>query len=158
MSTAFNFSGTWLKTQWHPNPGDDEEVTTVHRMVAHQIGDKLALESCEPADKSHATINLVVDGNIATGTWTDIGAPDGEYDGIVYTGAVQLLIDDAGAVMDGKWVGAGRHTNEDGSFEPRIYTGRCRLERTADADAADADARTDSAADDPATVTGTTES
>ena len=153
MSTAYNFSGTWTNTHWYPDATDSGEENCVHRMTAYQRGDKLVLENESEAETPHMTINLTIDGNLATGTWAETTDAEGDYEGITYSGAMQLLVSDEGRRMEGKWVGVGRHKQDDGSYEPRIYTGRWLMERAAGENDLEAAAATD-----PATVTGTTES
>ena len=61
-----------------------------------------------PASKSKVMMDLTVNGQVITGTWTEQTNPEGYYQGSVYHGAIQLLLDPTGHRMTGKWVGFGR--------------------------------------------------
>lgn len=129
MANTHNFSGKWLSSQWHPNVEDDQELAYSHQMEAHQRGDKLVLESITDPLKSHMTVNLVIDHSIATGSWSVSTLADGEYEGMTYFGALQLIISEDGRRMGGQWVGVGRERLDDGSYEPHIYNGKWRIVR-----------------------------
>ena len=76
-------------------------------MVVIQHGARAQVRSV-PASKSKVMMDLTVNGQVVTGTWTEQTSPDGYYQGSVYHGAIQLLLDPTGRRMTGKWVGFGR--------------------------------------------------
>lgn len=127
MTSQHNFGGIWRSTYWYPSNTHEGEDTSEYVVTVHQHGDKLTIVSVPNAIDAHITINLTVDGKLATGTWTEHTSPDGEFEAMVYSGAVQLLIADDGKHMDGQWVGVGREKLSDGNYEPRIYNGRWQL-------------------------------
>jgi len=45
---------------------------------------------------------------VITGTWTEETNPGGYYQGAVYHGAIQMLVEPTGRKMSGKWAGFGR--------------------------------------------------
>jgi hypothetical protein len=53
-------------------------------------------------------MDLTANGQVITGTWTEQTNPEGYYQGAVYHGAIQLLLQPTGRKMTGKWVGFGR--------------------------------------------------
>jgi hypothetical protein len=53
-------------------------------------------------------MDSTLDGNAATGTWSERTAFDGYYRGARYHGAVQLLVDPTGSQLAGKWIGFGK--------------------------------------------------
>lgn len=61
-----------------------------------------------------------MDGNVITGSWVEETARDGYYRGARYHGAIQLLAEESGRRLSGKWVGFG----SDGD----VKTGPWRLE------------------------------
>lgn len=122
-----SFKGMWHCTYWYPSNGKPgTEETSEYYCQAKQRGDKVVFESL--ANKpSHMVVNLTVDHSLATGNWTENTDPGGEFEGLEYSGATQLLVSADNAVLEGKWVGIGREKLADGSFEPQIYTGRFSL-------------------------------
>jgi hypothetical protein len=69
---------------------------------------------------------LSVDDDVATGTWHETTAPEGDFKGMLYSGALQLLISKDGQRMEGKWVGIGRDYELN---RPDIFTGKWLLTR-----------------------------
>ncbi len=53
-------------------------------------------------------MDLTANGQVITGTWTEQTNPNGYYQGSVYHGAIQMLLEPTGHRMSGKWVGFGR--------------------------------------------------
>jgi hypothetical protein len=53
-------------------------------------------------------MDLTANGQVLTGTWTEETNPVGYYQGAVYHGAIQMLLEPTGRKMTGKWVGFGR--------------------------------------------------
>jgi hypothetical protein len=62
-----------------------------------------------PAAESQLSMDLGVNGQVITGTWTEQTKADGYYRGSVYTGAIQLLQESAER-LTGKWVGFGKES------------------------------------------------
>jgi hypothetical protein len=76
-----------------------------------QRGGRLMLRSL-PASKSRLSMDLSVNGKVATGTWAEQTQADGYYRGAVYTGAIQLLEREDGRHLTGAWVGFGKEPEE----------------------------------------------
>jgi hypothetical protein len=53
-------------------------------------------------------MDMTVDGQVVTGTWTEQTDASGYYQGSVYHGAIQMLLEPTGHRMSGKWAGFGR--------------------------------------------------
>ena len=53
-------------------------------------------------------MDLTVDGQVITGTWSEETDPDGYYAASVYSGAIHMLVDHTGHRMKGKWLGFNR--------------------------------------------------
>ncbi len=53
-------------------------------------------------------MDLTVNGQVITGTWTEETNPGGYYQGAVYHGAIQMLMEPTGRKLSGKWAGFGR--------------------------------------------------
>ncbi|HSX17559.1 MAG TPA: hypothetical protein VLH86_05680 [Patescibacteria group bacterium] len=120
------FTGTWYSYHWYPTSDDKAEESSEYRVTAHQKGDKVVFES-EPNDVgSYMIMHLSVDGKLATGTWYENTSLKGEYAGMMYSGAGQLIISDDQQDMEGMWAGIGV---DHAAGKPRIYTGRWELSR-----------------------------
>lgn len=68
---------------------------------------RLHCVSLPHADKSELTIDLSLEGSVATGTWREVTSMTGHYGGRTYHGAIQLVADDDWHSLRGKWVGVG---------------------------------------------------
>jgi hypothetical protein len=128
MASKHDFSGMWRCTYWYPSNEKPGEETSEYYTVARQQGDKLTFESL-PNRPNYMVVNLTTEGSLATGNWVEDTDPNGEFEGMQYSGAVQLLISKDGQHMDGAWVGVGREKLDDGSYEPHIYTGKWQMHR-----------------------------
>lgn len=129
MADNHDFSGMWRVTYWYPsNQQAGKDESTEYYCQAQQRADKIVFESL-PNRPDHMVVNLTIDHSLATGNWSESTNPDGEFEGLEYSGAVQLLVKQDGNLLDGKWVGVGREKLEDGSYEPQIYTGKIQLVR-----------------------------
>jgi hypothetical protein len=125
-----HLSGIWHSRYWYPsNTRLGEEEISEYLMDLHQVGDKLKATSLPTDDGSYMTIKLSVVDDLATGSWFENTAPEKEFEGMIYSGALQVIVSDDGQRMDGKWVGNGREKLEDGTYEQRIYTGKWELVR-----------------------------
>lgn len=124
-----DFSGIWTCRYWYPSNTHEGEDISEYRVKIAQDGNKLTMTSLPTEDKSYMTVRLQVENDLATGAWQESTAPLGEFQGIVYSGAIQLIISDDKQRMDGKWVGIGREKLDDGTYEPQIYTGKWELAR-----------------------------
>jgi hypothetical protein len=120
------FDGTWHSTYWYPSNKHDGEDTSKYEVTVYQQGNSLVLESKPNDIGAYILIRLTIDGNLATGTWHETTSPDGEFKGMIYSGALQLLISEDGKKMTGKWVGIGRDHHKDAAD---IYSGRWELIR-----------------------------
>ncbi len=72
-----------------------------------QRGGRLMVRSL-PASESQLSMDLSVNGQVVTGTWTEQTRGDGYYRGAVYHGALQMLEQDEGQQFVGRWVGFGK--------------------------------------------------
>ncbi|MET7783092.1 helix-turn-helix transcriptional regulator [Streptomyces mirabilis] len=106
-----NYSGVWLSRYEFFSSGRDNNFTGLHYVVLLQHGNRLTVRSLPDASlnpNSPLTMDLTVEGNVVTGTWTEQTATDGYYAGARYHGAIQLLVEPTGRKMVGKWVGFGK--------------------------------------------------
>jgi hypothetical protein len=103
-----NFSGVWLSRYEYFSSGRDDSFTGLHHVVVLQHNDRLTVRSLPGSSDSPLTMDLELDRNVVTGTWTEQTAVDGYYRGARYHGAIQLLVEPTGRRMAGKWVGFGK--------------------------------------------------
>ncbi|MDT0387907.1 helix-turn-helix domain-containing protein [Streptomyces dubilierae] len=107
-----NHSGVWLSRYEFVSSGRDNAVFVgLHHVVLLQHGNRLtgrSLPNASANPDSPLTLDLQIEGNIVTGTWTEQTAPDGYYRGARYFGAIQMLVEPTGRRMAGKWVGFGK--------------------------------------------------
>lgn len=118
------FPGTWRCCYWYPNtkPGGREETSeyTVkidrHEdgYVVHSIG--------SDAPGAHLEARFTVDGSLVTGTFMENTSPSGDWEGMTYKGAFQLVMNDEHTHMEGMWVAAGYNNGK-----PKVFTGHWEL-------------------------------
>ena len=100
------FTGIWLSAYEYRSSGRDATFTSRHHVLLLQRGARLMVRSL-PASESQLSMDLGVNGQVITGTWTEQTQEGGYYRGAVYTGAIQLLQESAER-LSGKWVGFGK--------------------------------------------------
>jgi transcriptional regulator with XRE-family HTH domain len=103
-----NYAGIWLSRYEYFSSGRGEKHTGLHYVVILQHGNKLTVRSLPGSSDSSLTIDLEVDGMVATGTWSEQTARTGYYQGARYHGAIQLVVELTDRRMSGKWVGFGK--------------------------------------------------
>lgn len=100
-------TGIWLSAYEYRSSGRDATFTSKHHVMLLQRGARLMVRSL-PASSSHLAMDLSVNGLVVTGTWTEQTQGDGYYRSAVYHGALQMLQDEDGKRLSGKWVGFGK--------------------------------------------------
>jgi transcriptional regulator with XRE-family HTH domain len=101
-------TGVWLSTYEFFSSGRDQSFTNAHYVVLLQHDDRLTARSLNGPEKSLLTMEMMVDGNVITGTWVEETERDGYYRGARYFGAIQMIAEPTGRRITGKWVGFGR--------------------------------------------------
>ncbi|HEV7454270.1 MAG TPA: hypothetical protein VGO07_03345 [Candidatus Saccharimonadales bacterium] len=120
------FAGAWYSYHWYPTIDDAAEESSEYQMTAHQEGDQVVFESKPTENGAYMLARLDIDGDIASGSWHEDTSPQGEYEGMLYSGAGQLIVAKDKRTMEGLWAGAGMdHT----ANKLRIYTGRWEFRR-----------------------------
>ncbi|MGW6915814.1 helix-turn-helix domain-containing protein [Kitasatospora sp. NPDC054939] len=119
-----DYSGVWLSHYEYFSSSRENTFSGLHHVVLRHHGNRITAESLPGASvnpDSPLTLDLTVDRNVVTGTWTEQTAEDGHYHGARYHGAVQLLVDPTGRRMAGKWVGFGKELDVNtGPWELRL--------------------------------------
>lgn len=117
-------NGVWLSRYEFYSSGRDSTFEGKHFVVLVQHGNRLTGRSLPGASAnpdSPLALDLTVDRNVVTGTWTEETASGGYYQGARYHGAVQMLVEPTGRRMAGKWVGFGKEFDvNSGPWELRL--------------------------------------
>jgi hypothetical protein len=100
-------TGIWLSEYEYPSSSRGRTYTGRHYSMVLQRGAHLMVRSL-PRSYSRLSMEMDVNGQVVTGTWTEQTAEGGYYRGAVYRGAIQMLTEPTGHRMAGKWVGFGR--------------------------------------------------
>lgn len=101
--------GIWHSQYRYRSSRQSEEQVGEHYVVARQHGKRLIAQGLPHSTGSQVRLELALEPPVATGTWRETTAPDGNYRGATYHGALQMVIDPSGRSMRGMWLGFGRH-------------------------------------------------
>lgn len=102
-------TGIWHSWYDYVSSGRDGQTFTGHHyVIVIQHGARLQVRSIAGSSDSPLMMDLTVNGQVVTGTWTEQTNPDGYYQGAVYHGAIQMLLEPTGRKMSGQWAGFGR--------------------------------------------------
>lgn len=108
MATKLDFSGIWHSVYWYTSSAKEGEFTSEYDVKILQKGNNLVVQSIPDKTGAYIVVRLSLEGRIATGTWEEHTSPGGFYKGAIYHGAVQLIVDEDGNSMHGKYVGFNR--------------------------------------------------
>jgi hypothetical protein len=121
---ANKFSGIWESTYTYHSSIRDADIDSCHYVYIHPQGDVLVMETVPEINDSYMLARFTLDGKVATGTWQEGTSPKGDYKGVIYHGAGQLILSDDGKSFAGKWVGFGKDMGiKTGTWEFR-YLGK----------------------------------
>lgn len=126
MTDEATFEGAWHSAYWYPSNTHAGEEMSEYDVTIRQKGNQLVVESKPNASGSYILVRLSIDDEVATGTWHETTAPEGDFKGTIYSGALQLIISRDHTSMVGKWVGIGKDYEKN---QPDIYTGKWELTR-----------------------------
>lgn len=101
-------NGIWLSTYEYESSGRGAWFSNQHYVLVIQRGARVQVRSLPKTASGRMIMDLTVNGQAITGTWTEETNPDGYYQGSVYHGAIQMLLEPSGRRMAGKWAGFGR--------------------------------------------------
>lgn len=104
-------SGVWLSRYQYVSSGRNGTFTGRHHVLLLEHASRLTVRSLPGASStpgSNLSMDLGIDGGVLTGTWREETSQDGYYQGAVYHGAIQMLIEPTGRRITGAWVGFGR--------------------------------------------------
>jgi hypothetical protein len=102
-------TGIWRSTYSYVSSSrGNEEFTSEHYVMVIQHGNRIQVRSLPGTATGRVMMDLTVDGQVITGTWSEETDPDGYYAASVYSGAIHMLLDHTGHRMKGKWLGFNR--------------------------------------------------
>lgn len=120
IKSATDLSGIWRSDYTYYSSNRDENRKSTEYVKLYPRKDGFVFETIEKANESYELARFTLDEDIATGTWQEVTSPKGDYKGVAYHGAAQLLVSEDGKHMKGKWVGFGR--NKDIKTGPWEFT------------------------------------
>ncbi len=103
-------TGIWHSKYRYPSSSRHGVFENEHfiSLKRERGSNEYVFESLPNANTSHLVVRLTVEGTVATGSWREETEKNGYYKGSVYSGAIQLVVDEDGRYMHGKWVGFGK--------------------------------------------------
>lgn len=101
-------NGIWLSRYEYESSGRGAWFSNSHYVMVLQQGGRVQVRSLPGTTPGRMLMDLTVNGQAVTGTWTEETNPGGYYQGAVYHGAIQMLLEPSGRKMTGKWAGFGR--------------------------------------------------
>jgi hypothetical protein len=107
-SNENQLKGIWRSEYTYRNSDRDADFQSKNYVRLYPKGGELVVESIPDKNKSYLVARFWLDGNVATGSWQEVTSPEGHYQGAIYHGAAQLIIDSSRKSMAGKWVGFGK--------------------------------------------------
>src|SRR5688572_24191370 len=96
VSKGYDFSGLWKSSYVFKSSTRAGAFEKVHYVKMHLKGDQLVMESLPDKDDAYMLARFSLDGRVATGSWQEYMAKHDYYEGKVYHGAAQLVLDDDG--------------------------------------------------------------
>lgn len=103
------FTGIWHSHYEYVSSGrGGKSFSSDHYCLVLHRGARLQVRSLPGTAAGRMMMDLTVNGQVITGSWTEQTNPEGYYKGSVYHGAIQMLLDPTGHRMMGKWAGFGR--------------------------------------------------
>lgn len=102
------FLGIWRSDYTYHNSELESDELSSQYVRIYRKADELIVESIPEPDGSYMYARFSMDGSIATGSWQQVTSPNGDYKGLIYHGAGQLLLSKDQTQLTGKWVGFGK--------------------------------------------------
>lgn len=121
-----SFPGVWRCRYWYANTKhDNREDISEYMVKIDRQGNAYVLHSLADkgeAPNSHMEARFTVDNTLVTGTYMETTSPSGDWEGMTYKGAFQLILSEDRTRMEGQWVAAGYNNGN-----PKTFTGRWEL-------------------------------
>lgn len=101
-------NGIWESQYEYESSGRGAVFSAAHYVMVIQHGAKLQIRSLPDTAPGRLLMDLTLNGVTLTGSWSEETDPGGYYQGAIYHGAIQMLLEPSGRKMAGKWAGFGR--------------------------------------------------
>jgi hypothetical protein len=101
-------TGIWLSRYVYESSGRGQTYADRHYVRVFHAGNAISVQSLPRTATGNLIMDLTQNGAVLTGTWSEHTEPGGYYQGGVYHGGIQVLLEPSGRRMAGKWVGFGR--------------------------------------------------
>lgn len=108
VSDTAPLNGIWLSRYEYESSGRGGWFTNSHYVLVVQQRGRVQVRSLPGTTPGRVLMDLTLNGQTLTGTWTEETNPNGYYQGAVYHGAIQMLLELSGRKMAGQWAGFGR--------------------------------------------------
>jgi hypothetical protein len=130
MTTAnddtLDFPGIWSCRYWYPDTKhDNREAVSEYRIRIERHDGGYVVQSLQhagEAEGSHLEGRFTLDGILVTGTFMENTSPSGDWAGMTYKGAFQLILNEDNTRMNGLWVATGYNNGQ-----PKLFSGRWEL-------------------------------
>lgn len=103
-----SLTGIWLSRYEYESSGRSGWFANSHYTLLVQQRARLQVRSLPGTTPGRLMMDMTLNGAAVTGTWTEETNPGGYYQGAVYHGAIQMLLEPSGRKMAGQWAGFGR--------------------------------------------------
>ncbi|MGD9528776.1 helix-turn-helix transcriptional regulator [Pseudonocardia sp.] len=100
--------GRWTSVYGYHSTSRTLDLEGMHEIVLRAERGRLRGRSDPHPDGSELDLVLSIDGNLATGRWTERTSPHGHYRAATYHGVVQFVVEPTGRSMDGRWLGVSK--------------------------------------------------
>ncbi len=111
MAHEFDFSGIWHSIYDYTSSSKPGNFTSEYDVKIQSIGNQVIVQSIPNDYGDYIIMRLTQDNRILTGSWYEQTSPKGPYKGVAYYGAIQLVVSEDEARIEGKWVGFDRQMN-----------------------------------------------
>jgi DNA-binding transcriptional regulator YiaG len=102
-------TGIWRSTYSYVSSSrGNRTFNSQHYVMVIQHGNRIQVRSLPKTATGRVMMDLTIDGQVITGTWTEETDPEGYYKSSIYSGAIHMLLDHTGHRMKGKWLGFNR--------------------------------------------------
>jgi len=102
-------TGIWRSTYSYVSSSrGNQTFSSEHYVMVIQHGSRIQVRSLPKTATGRVMMDLTVDGQVITGTWSEETDAEGYYKSSTYSGAIHMILDPTGHRMNGKWLGFNR--------------------------------------------------